>query len=134
MTPEQTAVKQFNADFGAPVNEHPTVLDQSEAGLRWMLIHEENQELLDAIVAEDLVGVADALGDLLYVVYGAGVAFGIDLEPVFNEIHRSNMTKKGPDGVVKYREDGKILKPDGYEPPSLEPIIEAQRAKIEEPA
>lgn len=132
MNAEQLAVKEFNTTFGAPVNETPTMLEEGEAGLRWLLIYEENNELMDAIAAGDLVGVADALGDLLYVVYGAGVAFGIDLEPIFNEIHRSNMTKLGPDGKVLYRQDGKILKPDTYEAPKLEPILEAQSAKIEE--
>lgn len=132
MTPEQLATKEFNATFGAPVNETPTLLSNDEAGLRWLLIYEENNELMEAMMNGDLVGIADALGDLLYVVNGAGVAYGIDLEPVFNEIHRSNMTKRNPDGSVSYRDDGKILKPEGYEPPQLLPILEAQSAKVEE--
>lgn len=126
MTPEQSAVKEFNTTFGAPVNDTPTVLDADEAFLRWLLIHEENEELLTAMTQGDLVGVADALGDLLYVVYGAGVAYGLDLEPIFNEIHDSNMKKLGPDGKVHYREDGKVLKPEGWKPPQLEPILNAQ--------
>ena len=126
MTPEGLAVKEFNTTFGAPVNETPTVLDADEAFLRWLLIHEELEELLEAITQRDLIGIADALGDLKYVVEGAAVAYGIDLEPVFNEIHRSNMAKLGPDGKVHYREDGKVLKPEGWRPPQLEPILNAQ--------
>lgn len=130
MNEQQLATKEFNTTFGAPVNDTPTLLSDAEAGLRWLLIYEENNELMDAMQQGDLVGIADALGDLLYVVNGAGVAYGIDLEPIFNEIHRSNMTKRNPDGTVSYREDGKILKPEGYERPQLEPILEAQSEKI----
>ncbi len=89
--------------------------------LRADLIDEEAKELREAILANDIVKTADALGDLLYVVYGSAVSFGIDLEPIFAEIHRSNMSKGDPD-VVK-APNGKILKSANYTPPDLWPII-----------
>ncbi len=91
--------------------------------LRVELIAEELGELKEAIRDKDIVEVADALTDLLYVVYGAGHAFGIDLDKCFNEVHRSNMSKLGLDGKPIYREDGKILKGPAYFSPDLESII-----------
>ncbi len=91
--------------------------------LRVELIAEELGELKEAIRDKDIVEVADALTDLLYVVYGAGHAFGIDLDACFNEVHRSNMSKLGLDGKPIYREDGKILKGPAYFSPDLESII-----------
>ena len=70
-----------------------------------------------------MVEIADALGDLLYVVYGAGHAFGIDLDECFKEFHASNMSKLGPDGKPIKREDGKVLKPDTFFPPDLKSIL-----------
>lgn len=131
MTPEQNKVLEFHRAMGSTIGSAPAIRD---AELRMDLIMEEALEFAEAmgwshqmtvrksIGPSDLIAAADALGDLLYVVYGAAVAFGIDLEPIFNEIHRSNMTKIG--GPV--REDGKVLKPATYEQPRLEPIIRAQ--------
>ena len=85
------------------------------------MIEEELTELHDALRIGDAIGTADAIGDLLYVVYGAALAYGIDMEPIFTEIHRSNMTKVGG----KVRGDGKVLKPQGYSPPNLKPILDA---------
>ena len=84
------------------------------------LIREELGELVCAQGGNDLVGIADALGDLLYVIYGAAVSYGIDMEPITNEIHRSNMTKiEG----AEIRKDGKILKGPHYKPPKLRRIL-----------
>jgi predicted HAD superfamily Cof-like phosphohydrolase len=80
--------------------------------------------LKEAIRDKDIVEVADALTDLLYVVYGAGHAFGIDLDKCFNEVHRSNMSKLGLDGKPIYREDGKVLKGQNYFDPDLITIVQ----------
>jgi len=101
----------------------PTFPDWNIQELRVSLIEEEFKELLDGISRDDIVEVADALTDLLYVVYGAGHSFGIDLDACFAEVHRSNMTKLGPDGRAIKREDGKIMKPESYSPPNLESIL-----------
>jgi predicted HAD superfamily Cof-like phosphohydrolase len=128
MTPEQKAVKEFHEVMGMEDNKTPTLVDGETAGLRIAVIAEEFNEFIDGVAQEDLVEIADALGDLLYVIYGAANAYGIDLEPVFNEIHDSNMKKIDPEtGKVKYREDGKVLKPKGWKKPRLAPIIEAQQ-------
>lgn len=135
-------VREFHETFGHPVAEEPTVIYSDRTMLRLELIREEFCELLEAAgfndAAEeiravylnpdidwnpDLVGIADALGDLEYVVNGAALEHGIDLPAVVKEIHRSNMTKLGPDGKPIYREDGKILKGEGYEPPNLEAVL-----------
>jgi predicted HAD superfamily Cof-like phosphohydrolase len=101
----------------------PTFPDWNTQELRVSLIEEEFKELLDGISRDDIVEVADALTDLLYVVYGAGHSFGIDLDACFAEVHRSNMTKLGPEGRAIKREDGKIMKPESYSPPDLESIL-----------
>lgn len=101
----------------------PTFPDWNIQELRVSLIEEEFKELLDGISRDDIVEVADALTDLLYVVYGAGHSFGIDLDACFAEVHRSNMTKLGPEGRAIKREDGKIMKPESYSPPNLESIL-----------
>lgn len=129
MTPEQIKVKEFHVVMGMEDNKTPTLVDGETAALRIAIIAEEFNELIAAIANEDLVEIADALGDLEYVVLGASNAYGIDLEPIFNEIHDSNMKKVDPEtGKVRYREDGKVLKPEGWQKPRLAPIIEAQIA------
>ena len=80
----------------------------------------------DELIDQDIVEIADALTDILYVTYGAGNAFGIDLDTCFTEVHRSNMSKLGIDGKPIYREDGKVLKGRGYTPPQLAKIIQAK--------
>lgn len=128
MNKEQKAVKEFHRVMGMNDNEKPARVDPETAGLRIAVIAEEFNEFIEAVAMEDLVEVADALGDLIYVVYGAANAYGIDLEPVFNEIHDSNMKKVDPKtGKVRYREDGKVLKPEGWQKPRLISIIEAQQ-------
>lgn len=117
-------VREFMETFGHPVLDEATLIaDKGWEDMRVRLIDEELQELKDALRNRDLVAVADALGDLEYVVNGAAIGMGIDLPAVVKEIHRSNMTKLGEDGNPIYREDGKVLKGPGYEPPSLEPIL-----------
>lgn len=96
---------------------------EETASLRLKLIEEELEELWLAVREGNVVEVADALGDLAYVVYGAAVSFGIDLGKVTDEIHRSNMTKVWPDGRVKKNGDGKVVKPPTYSPADLEAVL-----------
>ena len=119
----QKKVKEFHERYGLVVSDHPDL--GSDVGVRILrsnLIAEELAELNAALMASDIVEVADALGDLLYVVYGAAVSFGIDLEPVFDEIHRSNLTKDGGG----HRGDGKVVKGPDYEAPRLKEILGVQ--------
>lgn len=117
-------VGDFMEAFGQQVNIEPTMRDKSIQDLRVDLIAEELEELELAITNTDIVEMADALTDLLYVVYGAGHAFGIDLDECFLEVHSSNMSKLGEDGKPIYREDGKVLKGPDYFPPDLKEILE----------
>jgi len=119
-------VRQFMETFGQEVRSAPRVergKDDALIDLRYELIREELEELFDAMSANDVIGMADALTDLLYVVYGAGHAFGIDLDATFAEVQRSNMSKLGPDGKPLYREDGKVLKGPMYSPPNLQMVL-----------
>lgn len=116
-------VGDFMAAFGQKVEVEPTLSDFNTRELRLELIREELEELHKAADDKDLVEVADALTDLLYVVYGAGHAFGIDLDECFLEVHSSNMSKLGEDGRPIYREDGKVLKGPNYFQPDLEGIL-----------
>lgn len=117
-------VENFMNAFGQEVKEEPALPDWNTCALRLDLITEEVRELEVALANENLVDIADALTDILYVVYGAGHAFGIDLDACFDEVHRSNMSKLGPDGEPIYREDGKVLKGPDYFDPDLESILE----------
>lgn len=130
MTPEQLAVKDFHKLFQSDDPEGPDITSADLAALSIALIAEEFNELIHAVSLQDPVEVADALGDLLYVVNGAGLRFGIDLEPVFWEVHRSNMSKLPEDGVMKYREDGKVIKPETYSRPDLKSIITQQKESV----
>ena len=119
-------VWQFMHSFGQETLRKPTLPDVDLAELRLDLIQEEVDELAQAIIDQDIVEIADALTDILYVTYGAGHAFGIDLDTCFTEVHRSNMSKLGIDGKPIYRQDGKVLKGRGYTPPQLAKIIQAK--------
>jgi len=119
-------VWHFMRSFGQETLAKPTLPHVDLAELRLDLIQEEVDELATAIIDQDIVEIADALTDILYVTYGAGHAFGIDLDTCFTEVHRSNMSKLGIDGKPIYREDGKVLKGRGYTPPQLAKIIQAK--------
>lgn len=116
-------VKQFMQTFGQNVSNTPSWPSLEVQQLRYDLIAEELREFKEAMDNEDLVEVADALTDLLYVVYGAGASFGIDINKCFEEVHRSNMSKLGPDGKPIYREDGKVIKGPSYSPPNLRDVM-----------
>lgn len=114
----------FMNAFGQEVLTEPTCPSPELAKLRLELIREEVEELNVGIEGMDIVEIADALTDILYVVYGAGHAFGIDLDECYHEVHRSNMSKLGEDGKPIYREDGKVLKGPNYFHPNLKDILE----------
>ena len=127
MNTNQRLVTEFHEAFGLPVRQTPDDIKADRRILRYDLIKEEFRELDLAMFNSDLVAIADALGDLLYVVYGTAVEYGIDMEPIVAEIHRSNMTKLDADGQVLRRNDGKVLKGDNYDPPDLAAVLERQR-------
>jgi len=118
-------VGDFMEAFGQEVQLEPTWPDFNTRELRLELIAEELDELSDAVADRDMIQIADALTDLLYVVYGAGHAFGIDLDECFHEVHNSNMSKLGENGKPIHREDGKVMKGPGYFEPDLESILGA---------
>ena len=117
-------VRDFMKTFGQEVKTEPELPTKETAKLRIELIVEELNELIDANEDKDLVGIADALTDILYVTYGAGHAFGIDLDECFREVQRSNMSKLGEDGKPIYREDGKVLKGPNYSEPDLKKTLQ----------
>jgi hypothetical protein len=116
----QYQVEEFHRTFKHPVGDAPAI---RRPELRVKLIREEAKETCDAIEAGDLVEAVDGICDLLYVTIGAAIEFGVDIEPVFDEVHRSNMAKVG--GPV--RADGKTLKPEGWKKPDIAGEIEKQR-------
>lgn len=122
MTDEQAMVKEFHRTFDIVAHPTPTVVDEGTRELRIRLIQEEFEELKEALAQGDLVSISKEMADLLYVVYGTAVSYGIDMGPVFQEIHRSNMSKVG--GYK--REDGKWVKPATYSPACIEPIMAEQ--------
>ena len=116
-------VGDFMESMEQDVLIRPSFPEDSVQRLRLDLIEEELDELQYGIDNQDMVEVADTLTDLLYVVYGAGHAFGIDLDDCFKEVHKSNLSKLGPDFRPIKREDGKVLKPDTYFPPDLKTVL-----------
>ena len=118
-------VGDFMEAFGQDVQLEPTWPDFNTRELRLELIAEELDELSDAVADRDMIQIADALTDLLYVIYGAGHSFGIDLDECFQEVHASNMSKLGENGRPIHREDGKVMKGPGYFEPDLEGILGA---------
>jgi len=121
------SVEEFHDAFGIPNNYTPTAdITLDGALLRYELIREENEEYLDACKAGDLTEIADALGDQLYILCGTILKHGLQhvIEDVFDEIHRSNMSKLGADGKPIYREDGKVLKGPHYFRPDIKKILE----------
>lgn len=117
-------VREFMENYGHPVYDNPRLIDDpSWEKMRIDLIDEELDELKEAVEDRDIIAIADALGDLEYVVNGMALGCGIDLPAVVEEIHRSNMSKMGRDGKPIYREDGKVLKGEDYSPPDLKKVL-----------
>ena len=121
------AVELFHKSFGLGVSDSPRAdLGQEKNMLRFNLMDEENKEYLQAAQNNDLVEVADALGDMLYILCGTILEHGMQykIEEVFEEIQRSNMSKLGADGKPIYREDGKVLKGPDYTAPDIRTILD----------
>lgn len=121
------AVTEFHNAFGLGINEAPKAdLGEAKNLLRFNLMKEENEEYLEAAGNNDLAEVADALGDMLYILCGTILEHGMQhkIEEVFDEIQRSNMSKLGADGKPIYREDGKVLKGPSYFKPNIKEILD----------
>ena len=116
-------VKTFMKVFGQKVITKPQFPDEKTANLRLNLIKEELNELEQSMKAKDLTEIADALTDILYVTYGAGCAYGIDLDKCFKEVQRANMSKLGEDGKPIYNEKGKVMKGPNYSKPNLKQFV-----------
>ena len=116
-------VKTFMRTFGQEVKSKPSFSSEKINDLRYNLIKEELDELKQAMDDKDLLEVADALTDILYVTYGAGIAFGIDLDKCFEEVQNSNMSKLGEDGKPIYNEAGKVMKGPNYFKPDLSKFV-----------
>jgi len=113
------SVKIFMETFGQEIKEKASFPDDKITSLRYDLIEEELSELKEAMVKKDIKEVADALTDILYVTYGAGHAFGIDLDKCFEEVQNSNMSKLDSDGKPIYNDKGKVMKGPNYFKPDL---------------
>ena len=116
-------VKTFMQTFGQEVKLKPSFSTDKINDLRYNLIKEELEELKEAIIKKDLLEVADALTDILYVTYGAGHAFGIDLDKCFDEVQNSNMSKLDENGKPIYNESGKVMKGPNYFKPDLSKFV-----------
>jgi len=114
----------FMKTFGQEVKTKPSLSSEKINNLRINLINEELEEFKEAIKNNDIKEVADALTDILYVTYGAGHAFGVDLDKCFEEVQNSNMSKLGEDGKPIYNEAGKVMKGPNYFKPNLSKFIE----------
>lgn len=129
-------VRDFHEAFGLPVNSGPSM---ELLHLRSTLIHEEHQEVQEAFLTPgNMPEIAKELADLVYVVYGTAISFGIDLDEALRRVHASNMSKRNPDGTVSRRDDGKILKPGTYRAPDLtgvaagSPVTETTKQQVSE--
>jgi predicted HAD superfamily Cof-like phosphohydrolase len=126
MQKQLNAVKLFHTTYGLGVSEEMKAdLGTQKNNLRFELMKEENEEYLEAVQNNDIVEIADALGDMLYILCGTILEHGLQhkIEAVFDEIQRSNMSKLGEDGKPIYREDGKVMKGPNYFKPNFESIL-----------
>ena len=117
------SVKKFMETFGQEIKEKAAFPNNKITSLRYNLIKEELEEFKEAIENRDIKEVADALTDILYVTYGAGHAFGINLDKCFEEVQNSNMSKLGSDGKPIYNDNGKVMKGPNYFKPNLSKLI-----------
>lgn len=127
MKKQLNSVHTFHETYKIPQNESPVgEIPHEQYMLRYKLMREENEEYLEAAENNDLVEIADALGDMLYILCGTILSHGMQdvIEEVFDEIQRSNMSKLGEDGQPIYREDGKVMKGPNYFKPNLKSILE----------
>jgi predicted HAD superfamily Cof-like phosphohydrolase len=119
------SVKQFHETYGANISTNPAFPSAEERNLRIALLQEEFNEYLEAERDNDFIEVCDALGDMLYIIFGTAVSYGIPINEIFAEIHASNMSKLAEDGTVIRREDGKVLKGPNYFKPDIKKIVDA---------
>jgi predicted HAD superfamily Cof-like phosphohydrolase len=117
-------VKIFMETFGQIVKTKPQFPDEKTMQLRFDLIKEELDDLDEAMQTKNLKEIADALSDILYVTYGAGYAYGINLDKCFKEVQRANMSKLGKDGKPIFNEKGKVMKGPNYTAPDLKKFVE----------
>ena len=117
------SVRKFMETFGQEIKKKASFPESKTISLRYDLIREELEELKDALDKKDIKEVADALTDILYVTYGAGHAFGINLDKCFEEVQNSNMSKLGEDGKPIYNDAGKVMKGPKYYKPNLSKFI-----------
>ena len=121
------AVAEFHCAFNLPMRPLPSAeIDRALAKLRVALLEEEVSEFATASERSDLIGIADALADIVYVAYGTALTYGIDLDAALQEVHRSNMSKLGSDGLPLIRSDGKVLKSEHYFPPDIAGVLSRQ--------
>ena len=118
------SVRKFMETFGQEIKEKASFPNDKITSLRYDLIKEELDEFKEAIDKKDIKEVADALTDILYVTYGAGHAFGIDLDKCFEEVQNSNMSKLGGDGKPIFNQNGKVMKGPNYFKPNLSKFVE----------
>ena len=116
-------VKKFMETFGQEIKEKASFPSEKITSLRYELIKEELEELKKAIADKDIKEVADALTDILYVTYGAGHAFGVNLDKCFEEVQNSNMSKLGLDGKPIFNDKGKVMKGPNYFKPNLSKFV-----------
>ena len=129
MQKQLNAVKDFHTTFNLSFKENPTAdLGEKIHELRYNLMKEENEEYLEAVQNNDLTEIADALGDMLYILCGTIIEHGLQhkIEAVFDEIQQSNMSKLGADGKPIYREDGKVMKGPNYFKPNFTAILKEE--------
>lgn len=122
-------VADFHVAFNIENNSAPTLLSEKDFMLRYELIREENEEYLEACKKGDIVEIADALGDILYIAFGTILRHGLQdkMQAIFDEIQRSNMSKLDENGKPIYREDGKVLKGANYTRPDIASILAERR-------
>lgn len=128
------SISEFNRIYKVPSNTDPSLLSKDGSKLRFDLMKEELFEYLYAVDTEDLVGIADSLCDLLYVLLGTVESHGLTpiIDQLYNEVHRSNMSKLDNDGNPIYREDGKVVKGPNFTPPNLKLIIDNYTSNTKE--
>lgn len=116
-------VREFHIKYAMPVGDFPQMLTEAREALRMDLIEEELEELQEALANDDIIEAIDALGDMVYVIYGMAIEMGVNLAPVLEEIQRSNMSKLDENGKPIYRSDGKVLKGPYFSQPNIADAI-----------
>lgn len=116
-------VREFHETYGLPIADKPGFPAHERCQLRENLLEEEWIELCEAQAKRDIVEVADALADMLYIIHGTALEYGIDIDAVVAEVHRSNMSKLDADGKPIYREDGKVMKGPNYFRPNIKGVL-----------